>query len=886
MSKMRGSSLRSLFNKKRLLILLIVLIILPILFSVNAFAACTCSISRVSCDTTTDCGRSGGICRSSTGVICGIGVCGDSNCDSTESCTTCSSDCGSCPPSGTRTCDEACSQECAGYFGDCTSTPASKIYGRDTITCVKSPDPVFSFQTGFTTDCPGMYCTCHWECTSNSDCLDTNYCSDSYTRAVDDYFCSHECLFNLTRYFPCGTMTCSAPNAQPTSCSRTCSGSSCRDCQPCTTCLPGYTNANNDWGDGCEAISNACTYISAAATPCCDRNTNTLKGAFDNCSILNSFYTCSDGNHIRIEGTVQYCSGSSVSCNGGSQWEVINPLYTDCTTYGGCVPSVYFYPDIGNSGPSPSCPCYTVPVYFPISACTGCVYTNPGCENICTTTPASDIPYSYTVSGTSTFRAPSGTTVRSDTCYSSNVLDEWKCSKEGDAGILQLDRHTCNDNNACTTDTCSGGICVYTSNSVPEICNNGVDDDCDGAIDMADSNCQGEICDGVDNDGDGLVDEALTTLVGCDQDGYCSGAFKTCTASVWGSCSKVPGTEICSGGIDEDCDTYTDCSDSNCVGNPSCVVCVPEVCGNGVDDDCDGAFDCSDSDCGGNPSCVVCVPEVCGNGVDDDCDGDVDLADDDCCDCSHNLCSSSNNGLRCDGCSWYSVAGVSEVCNDGSDNNCNGLIDCSDSDCSGSSSCCVCSGFSCGPLDNGLRCDGCSWFSVAGVSEVCNDGSDNNCNGLVDCSDLPFCLGRLAEVCGNGLDDDCDGFVDSFDSDCCVGFDSSRRFFEVRNGGGLVLARVDQDGVLWLRGVLRSWVVPFGSGNFVVEDSSGSAVLWISGVSGDLYLRGSVSVFSGGGPSGSGNFVVEDSSGGSVLWVSSGGGLFLRDCIGYGKTFT
>jgi len=147
-------------------------------------------------------------------------------------------------------------------------------------------------------------------------------------------------------------------------------------------------------------------------------------------------------------------------------------------------------------------------------------------------------------------------------------------------------------------------------------------------------------------------------------------------------------------------------------------------------------------------------------------------------------------------------------------------------------------------------------------------------------------LGRLAEVCGNGLDDDCDGFVDSFDSDCCVGFDSSRRFFEVRNGGGLVLARVDQDGVLWLRGVLRSWVVPFGSGNFVVEDSSGSAVLWISGVSGDLYLRGSVSVFSGGGPSGSGNFVVEDSSGGSVLWVSSGGGLFLRDCIGYGKTFT
>ncbi len=40
-----------------------------------------------------------------------------------------------------------------------------------------------------------------------------------------------------------------------------------------------------------------------------------------------------------------------------------------------------------------------------------------------------------------------------------------------------------------------------------------------------------------------------------------------------------------------------------------------------------------------------------------------------------------------------------------------------------------------------------------GEEEVCDDGLDNNCDGILGSTEQP-------EVCGNGLDDDCDGAVD------------------------------------------------------------------------------------------------------------------------------
>lgn len=70
--------------------------------------------------------------------------------------------------------------------------------------------------------------------------------------------------------------------------------------------------------------------------------------------------------------------------------------------------------------------------------------------------------------------------------------------------------------------------------------------------------------------------------------------------------------ELCIGGVDEDCDGDRDCDDADCVGGPMCegLPCQAlEVCDNGVDDTCDGMTDCADSQCAEHPICPGACPE-------------------------------------------------------------------------------------------------------------------------------------------------------------------------------------------------------------------------------------------------------------------------------------
>ena len=137
---------------------------------------------------------------------------------------------------------------------------------------------------------------------------------------------------------------------------------------------------------------------------------------------------------------------------------------------------------------------------------------------------------------------------------------------------------------------------------------------------------QAEICDGIDNDGDGQIDEGL----------------------------PVDGPPVDADGDDFPlCPTeqqpVIDCNDQRDFIFPG----APELC-NGMDDDCDGVIDddaigtdesctipgllgaCADgvNSCEGGP--LVCVgpdpvPEICDNGIDDDCNGLTDR-DDPACD--------------------------------------------------------------------------------------------------------------------------------------------------------------------------------------------------------------------------------------------------------------
>ena len=71
---------------------------------------------------------------------------------------------------------------------------------------------------------------------------------------------------------------------------------------------------------------------------------------------------------------------------------------------------------------------------------------------------------------------------------------------------------------------------------------------------------------------------------------------------------------LCSDGIDNDKDSYTDCRDFDCLekNNSSITVCkTPEenndaLCKDGIDNDKDGYTDCKDYDCSKNTNVTVC----------------------------------------------------------------------------------------------------------------------------------------------------------------------------------------------------------------------------------------------------------------------------------------
>src|SRR6478735_10222192 len=56
---------------------------------------------------------------------------------------------------------------------------------------------------------------------------------------------------------------------------------------------------------------------------------------------------------------------------------------------------------------------------------------------------------------------------------------------------------------------------------------------------------------------------------------------------------------------------------------------------------------------------------------------------------------------------------------------------------------------------------------VTKAAEICNNGKDDDGDGLIDCADPDCAASSLCEHnCKDGVDNDKDGFVDCFDSDC------------------------------------------------------------------------------------------------------------------------
>ena len=363
------------------------------------------------------------------------------------------------------------------------------------------------------------------------------------------------------------------------------------------------------------------------------------------------------------------------------------------------------------------------------------------------------------------------------------------------------------------------------------------DVDCDDARETAFPG-NTEICDGIDNDCDTDVDEALNPQETTCGLGECfSTGTLTCTAGSWQSdcIAGSPEDETCDG-LDNDCDgtaddglgfdidqdghadvnscttdaslqlPYDDCDDEDADNYPANA----EVCDN-RDNDCDGTVDdglgidldgdghgdalscatdatlelayddCDDTD----PSVYPGAAEVC-DGIDNDCNGSADF------DTAFEVDADADGVLSCADCDDADPSvypGADEVC-DGRDNDCNGSADFDtafevDADGDGALSC--------------ADCDDADPANFPGNTEIC-DGVDNDCNGsadfdsagevdgdldgslsCVDCNDADETTYPGAEELCDGIDNDCNGSAD---------FDAA---FEVDVDGDGVLSCADCD---------------------------------------------------------------------------------------------
>ena len=236
---------------------------------------------------------------------------------------------------------------------------------------------------------------------------------------------------------------------------------------------------------------------------------------------------------------------------------------------------------------------------------------------------------------------------------------------------------------------------------------------------------------------------------------------------------------LCADGIDNDGDGLIDAEDPECAagmaweGAPAAYAedarrlrCPQRYeCFDGVDNDGDGLIDAEDEDCADAPRWERPTP-ACSDGMDNDGDGLIDAADPQCL----NESDSSESDREV------------STCADGIDNDGDGLIDAEDEDCVVDPACAI--------VATGEPPAGCPPSPLALPEEgdaadaPCRDEVDNDGDGLTDaedpgCRDLAaaqrFGFERVAE-CADGVDNDGDGLIDfgpDGDPDCYAAADDN-----------------------------------------------------------------------------------------------------------------
>lgn len=334
------------------------------------------------------------------------------------------------------------------------------------------------------------------------------------------------------------------------------------------------------------------------------------------------------------------------------------------------------------------------------------------------------------------------------------------------------------------------------------------------------SGLNSECGDGLDNDGDGLVDSYdpacnTTRLPPARCNDEKPGLLvqdPACEQSTRGAYESAD--PVCANRVDDDQDGLRDQDDPGCQNHlgqytPAGTSEINPECSDGIDNDNDGLVDFfADPGCGGLPSGYAeNIDPTCADGRDNDGDGHIDYPQDPGCEGPFD--SSEQNPACTDGIdndgdghtdfpddpdclSLYQDREHGFACGDGVDNDLDGKVDypddlgceshlddtelnpaCSDGrDNDGDGSADFGGVDSTGDGALNLAADsGCESFTdeseVNGVPTLCSDGIDNDGDGAADYPSDPDCDNELdddessANPCSDGIDNDGDGLIDT-----------------------------------------------------------------------------------------------------------------------------
>ena len=646
-----------------------------------------------------------------------------------------------------------------------------------------------------------------------------------------------------------------------------CANSQCR----LARCLPGFVNADGVSANGCEAscepnrelnpepngqndecnqrdddcdglidegfnLGQDLNHCGACGVSCLSIGVSDASCLSGRCVIS----ACEDG-YINLDG--QANNGCEYSCNGVEGSEVCNGADDDCD--GQVDEAIVIAIDCINeglcAGVSPACRgddgvVCAYPEEVNLTGEVRCDGRDEDCDGLIDEdflglgTPCDGDDSDQCLNGVITCSSDRSTVVCQERIQEEERCDriDNDCDERVDEGfILLFDPRNCGScGRICPSlnaeSGCRDGECLILS------CNDGYQDldqdpntGCEYACTPTSTD---ELCDGVDNDCDGRVDELILPPgnMTCLNQGVCSGSTLSCLGQAGFVCIYPEryeiGQESQCDGADNDCDGLID-EDFPNLGN-LCDGADQDLCLGGVIR-CNNVLDAQEStECSDDDDSIT---ESC-DGVDNDCDQatdeDFDLQNDyeNCGQCGFS-CRRDSAETRCnegeceviscapnrydlnqvsfDGCEYECVTqpNQSELCN-GMDDDCDGRVDEEltpplDLNCDGLG---ICQGVlpTCKGVD-GFQCE--YPLEVYQMIETRCDQLDNDCDGQIDEANPQATLSTLGEVCSagvgacyrqgvqvcsldqstvrcsalaaepsleqcNGIDDDCDGVID------------------------------------------------------------------------------------------------------------------------------